>query len=58
MPEFMLFGPLPDPLDPGFHCVRTHWIRDFMAFHLARHPRTVRLARQFERGPYRVDMST
>jgi hypothetical protein len=54
----MLFGPLPDALDPGFHCVRTHWIRDFMAFHLARHPRTVRLARQFERGPYRVDMST
>jgi hypothetical protein len=23
-------------LDPGFHCVRTHWIRGFMAFWLAR----------------------
>ena len=23
---------LPDALDPGFHCVRTHWIRGFMGF--------------------------
>jgi hypothetical protein len=23
---------LPDPTDPGFHGVRTHWIRGFMAF--------------------------
>ena len=27
---------LPDALDPGFHGVRTHWIRGFMAFQLAR----------------------
>ena len=40
----MLLGaPLPDPLDPGFHCVRTHWIRGFMAFRLARRTRTVML---------------
>jgi hypothetical protein len=24
--------PLPDAMDPAFHCVRTHWIRGFMAF--------------------------
>jgi hypothetical protein len=41
--EFMLFGPLPYALDPGFHCVRTHWIRDFMAFQLGRRTRGVRL---------------
>jgi hypothetical protein len=29
-------APLPDALKPGFHCVRTHWIRGFMAFELAR----------------------
>ena len=23
-----------DALDPGFHCVRAHWIRGFMAFQL------------------------
>ena len=28
----MKIGPLPDALDPGFHCVRTQWIRGFMAF--------------------------
>jgi hypothetical protein len=30
--------PLPQPhvLKPGFHCARTHWIRGFMAFELAR----------------------
>jgi hypothetical protein len=27
---------LPDALDSGFHGVRTHWIRGFMAFQLAR----------------------
>jgi hypothetical protein len=32
----MKVGPLPDALEPGFHCVRTRWIRGFMAFRLAR----------------------
>ena len=27
---------MPDALEPGFHCVRTHWIRGLMAFQLAR----------------------
>jgi hypothetical protein len=27
----------------GFHCVRAHWIRGFMAFRLARRTRSVRL---------------
>jgi hypothetical protein len=35
--------PLPDALKPGFHCVRTHWIRGFMAFQLARCTRIVML---------------
>jgi hypothetical protein len=39
----MKIGPLPDALDPGFHCVRTRWIRGFMAFRLAQHARTVML---------------
>jgi hypothetical protein len=30
------------PLDPGIHCVRTHWIRGFMTFRLVRCTRTVR----------------
>ena len=30
-------------LDPGFHCVRAHWIRGLMAFDLARRIRTVML---------------
>jgi hypothetical protein len=30
-------------MDPGIHCARTHWIRDFMAFHMARHARIVML---------------
>jgi hypothetical protein len=25
-------GLLPDAMKPGIHCVRTHWIRGFMAF--------------------------
>ena len=34
---------LPDALKAGFHCARTHWIRGFMTFQLARRTRTVRL---------------
>ena len=34
---------LPDVLESGIHCVRTQWIRGFMAFHRARHARTVML---------------
>jgi hypothetical protein len=29
-------APPPDALEPGFHGVRTHWIRGFMTFQLAR----------------------
>ena len=32
-------GPLPDALEPGFHCVRTHRIGGFIAFQLARRTR-------------------
>ena len=35
----MTIGPLPDALEPGFHCARTHWIRGFIAFQLARRAR-------------------
>jgi len=28
---------------PGVQCVKTHWIRGFIAFRLARHTRTVML---------------
>ena len=28
-------------MKPGIHCVRTHWIRGFMAFQLARRARSV-----------------
>ncbi|MGH3163344.1 MAG: hypothetical protein ACRDOC_15790 [Streptosporangiaceae bacterium] len=28
-------GPLPDALEPGFQCVRTHWNRGFITFQLA-----------------------
>jgi len=31
-------------MKPGFHCVRTHWIRGFMAFQRARRTRIVLLA--------------
>ena len=34
-------GRLPDVMGPGFHCVRTHWIRGFMAFQLVRRTRIV-----------------
>jgi hypothetical protein len=37
----MKIGPLLDALEPGFHCVRTHWIQGFMAFQLARRTRGV-----------------
>ena len=36
-------GRLSDALEPGIHGVRTHWIRGFMAFQLARYTRTVLL---------------
>jgi len=36
-------GRLSDALEPGIHGVRTHWIRGFMAFQLARYARTVLL---------------
>jgi hypothetical protein len=43
----MKLGPLPeafpDALEPGFQCVRAHWIRGFIAFQLARRTRSVRL---------------
>jgi hypothetical protein len=32
---------LPDALDPGFHCARTRWIRDFTAFQLVLAPELV-----------------
>ena len=35
----MMIGPLPDAMKPGFHCVRAHWIRGFIAFRLARRTR-------------------
>ena len=35
--------PAPDALDPGFHDVRTRWIRGFMAFQLARRMSAVML---------------
>ena len=34
---------LPDAVKPGIHGVRTHWIRGFMTFELARRIRTLRL---------------
>jgi hypothetical protein len=33
----------PDALEPGFHCVRTQWIRGFIAFQLAWRTRSVML---------------
>jgi hypothetical protein len=39
----MKIGLLADVLDPGFHGVRTHWIRGFMAFRRPRRIRTVML---------------
>ena len=34
---------LPTQMEPGFHCVRAHWIRGFMTFRLARRTRNVML---------------
>ena len=39
----MKIGLLPDGVKPGIHCVRTPWIRGFMAFRLARRTRIVLL---------------
>jgi hypothetical protein len=39
----MTIGPLPDAMKPGFHCVRTPWVRGFIAFRLARRTRTALL---------------
>jgi hypothetical protein len=39
----MKIGPPPDALKPDIHCVRTHWIRGFMTFQLARRTRTLLL---------------
>jgi hypothetical protein len=39
----MTIGLLPDALKPGIHGARTHWIRGFMTFKLARRTRTVML---------------
>ena len=36
-------GLLPDVMEPGFHSVRTHWIRGFMTFQPVRRIQTVRL---------------
>jgi hypothetical protein len=41
--SWLAAGRPPDALDPGLHCVRTHWIRGFMAFQLARRTRVVML---------------
>ena len=43
LPDRSAAGRLPDVMDSGIHGVRTHWIRGFMAFQLARHTRTVML---------------
>jgi hypothetical protein len=34
---------MPDAMEPGIHCVRTHWIWGFMAFHTVRRIRIVML---------------
>jgi hypothetical protein len=39
----MKFGPLPDAMEPDIQCVRTHWIRGFIAFHWGRPARIVML---------------
>jgi hypothetical protein len=48
--SIMTIGPQSDAcrrllnaMEPGIRGVRTHWIRGFMAFRLARHARTVML---------------
>ncbi|MGH3161353.1 MAG: hypothetical protein ACRDPF_05325 [Streptosporangiaceae bacterium] len=32
-------GRWPDAVKPGFHCVRTHWNRGFIAFYVVRRVR-------------------
>jgi len=39
----MTIGLLPDAMEPEIHCVRTHWIRGFIAFLLVRRICPVRL---------------
>jgi hypothetical protein len=36
-------GLVPDAMELGIHCVRTHWIRGFMTFRRVRHALTVML---------------
>ena len=43
MNTILSLSPDADALEPGFHCVRTHWIRGSMAFQLARRIQTVML---------------
>ena len=38
-----MIGLLPDAMKPGTHGVKTHWIRGFMAFQLARRMSAVML---------------
>jgi hypothetical protein len=44
----MTIGLLPDAVKPGIHCVRTHWIRGFIAF--CRAGRTGGLAALWQAG--------
>ena len=39
----MRADPVPDAMDPGFHGVRTRWIRGFMTFRWQRRTRIVML---------------
>jgi hypothetical protein len=39
----LLPAAVPDPMKPGIHCARTHWIRGFMTFRRARRTRIVML---------------
>jgi hypothetical protein len=39
----MTIGLLPGDVEPGIHCVRTPWIRGFMAFHRVQRAGTVML---------------
>ena len=36
-------GCLPDAMEPGFHCVGTHWIQGFFTFRLVLRTRIVML---------------
>ena len=39
----MKIGLVPDAMEPGIHCVSTHWIQGFMTFRRVRHAQTVML---------------